>query len=111
MTKRFWIGAVLAVPVFILAMAHLIPALGRQHWVNGDASALAAICAHHVCGLLGRLAAFQTWLALHSDVSLEHVHADRNRRGRGLRLQRGGNAFARPLSDYDAARGQGRHLL
>ena len=38
MTKRFWIGAVLAVPVFILAMAHLIPALGRQHWVNGDAS-------------------------------------------------------------------------
>jgi Cu+-exporting ATPase len=38
MTKRFWIGAALAVPVFILAMAHLIPALGRQPWVNGDAS-------------------------------------------------------------------------
>jgi Cu+-exporting ATPase len=38
MTKRFWIGAALAVPVFVLAMAHLIPALGRQPWVNGDAS-------------------------------------------------------------------------
>ena len=38
MTRRFWIGAVLAVPVFVLAMAHLIPALGRQPWVNGDAS-------------------------------------------------------------------------
>ena len=30
MTRRFWIGAALALPVFILAMAHLIPALGRQ---------------------------------------------------------------------------------
>ena len=38
MTKRFWIGAVLTLPVFILAMAHLIPALGRQTWVNNDAS-------------------------------------------------------------------------
>ena len=38
MTRRFWIGAALAVPVFILAMAHLIPVLGRQPWAKGDAS-------------------------------------------------------------------------
>jgi Cu+-exporting ATPase len=38
MTTRFWIGAVLTLPVFILAMAHLIPPLGRQPWVNNDAS-------------------------------------------------------------------------
>ena len=38
MTRRFWLGAALALPVFVLAMAHLIPALGRQPWVNGDAS-------------------------------------------------------------------------
>ena len=38
MTRRFWIGAALAVPVFVLAMGHLIPVLGRQPWVNGDAS-------------------------------------------------------------------------
>src|SRR5512140_2739034 len=38
MTRRFRIGAALALPVFVLAMAHLIPALGRQPWVNGDAS-------------------------------------------------------------------------
>src|ERR1017187_2724926 len=37
MTRRFWIGTGLAVPVFVLAMSHLIPALGRQSWVNGDA--------------------------------------------------------------------------
>jgi heavy metal translocating P-type ATPase len=38
MTRRFWIGAALAVPVFVLAMAHLIPALARQSWVTGDVS-------------------------------------------------------------------------
>ena len=36
MTRRFWIGAALAIPVFGLAMAHLIPILGRQSWVNSD---------------------------------------------------------------------------
>ncbi|MEP6960567.1 MAG: copper-translocating P-type ATPase [Acidobacteriota bacterium] len=38
MTRRLWIGAALAFPVFVLAMAHLIPALGSQPWVTGDAS-------------------------------------------------------------------------
>ena len=38
MTRRFWIGAALILPVFVLAMSHLIPALGRQPWVTGDAS-------------------------------------------------------------------------
>ncbi|HXV67840.1 MAG TPA: copper-translocating P-type ATPase [Nitrospira sp.] len=38
MTKRFWIGAVLTLPVLVLAMAHAIPALGRQSWVEGHAS-------------------------------------------------------------------------
>ena len=38
MTRRFWVGAALTLPVFVLAMSHLIPALGRQPWVNSDAS-------------------------------------------------------------------------
>ena len=38
MTRRFWIGAALALPVFLLAMAHLIPALGHGSWVMGDTS-------------------------------------------------------------------------
>ena len=38
MTRRFWIGAALALPVFLLAMAHLIPALGHPGWVMGDTS-------------------------------------------------------------------------
>jgi len=38
MTRRFWIGAVLALPVFLLAMAHLIPAFGHEGWVMSDVS-------------------------------------------------------------------------
>jgi len=38
MTKRFWIGAALALPVFVLAMTHLIPALARQPWVDSSTS-------------------------------------------------------------------------
>jgi Cu+-exporting ATPase len=38
MTRRFWTGAALALPVFILAMAHLVPALARHSWVNSDTS-------------------------------------------------------------------------
>ena len=37
-TNRFRIGAALTLPVFVLAMAHWIPALGRQSWVDGNAS-------------------------------------------------------------------------
>jgi Cu+-exporting ATPase len=38
MTRRFWIGAALALPVFVLSMAHLIPWLGGQGWVDGQIS-------------------------------------------------------------------------
>jgi Cu+-exporting ATPase len=36
--RRLWIAGVLTLPVFILAMAHLIPALGHTHWINGSIS-------------------------------------------------------------------------
>ena len=36
MTRRFWVGAALGVPVFLLAMAHMFPA--APHWVEGDFS-------------------------------------------------------------------------
>ena len=38
MTRRFWIGAVLSLPVFVLAMVHLVPALAMQPWVDSDTS-------------------------------------------------------------------------
>jgi P-type Cu+ transporter len=38
MAQRFWIGAALALPVFVLAMTHLIPALAMKSWVDSDTS-------------------------------------------------------------------------
>ena len=38
MTRRFWIGATLTAPVFVLAMVHLIPSIGPDSWVMSDAS-------------------------------------------------------------------------
>jgi Cu+-exporting ATPase len=38
MTRRFWIGGALALPVFLLAMAHLPPALDHARWAMGDTS-------------------------------------------------------------------------
>ena len=38
MTRRFWIGAVLTLPVFVLAMAHVVPALARQSWADSHTS-------------------------------------------------------------------------
>ena len=38
MTRRFWIGAALTLPVFVVAMAHLVPAWRHAAWLNGDAS-------------------------------------------------------------------------
>ncbi len=38
MTRRFWIGVALALPVFTLAMARAIPTLAHENWVMGDTS-------------------------------------------------------------------------
>jgi len=38
MTRRLQIGGVLTLPVFVLAMAHMVPKLASQAWVDGDAS-------------------------------------------------------------------------
>lgn len=38
MTNRFWIGAALTFPVFVLAMAHVIPILAQQSWADSHAS-------------------------------------------------------------------------
>jgi Cu+-exporting ATPase len=38
MTRRFWIGTALTLPIFVLAMAHMIPALRHESRVMSDAS-------------------------------------------------------------------------
>ena len=38
MSRRFWIGGALTLPIFLLAMTHLIPSLSRTEWVSGEVS-------------------------------------------------------------------------
>jgi P-type Cu+ transporter len=38
MMLRFWIGGVLTLPIFLLAMAHLLPSLMNSEWISGTAS-------------------------------------------------------------------------
>jgi len=38
MTHRFRMGAALTLPVFVLAMAHLVPKLSHEEWLTGDVS-------------------------------------------------------------------------
>ena len=38
LTRRFWIGTALTLPVFIVAMAHLVPAWSHAEWVSGSVS-------------------------------------------------------------------------
>jgi Cu+-exporting ATPase len=38
MQRRFWVGALLTLPVFLLAMSHLLPGLSHDSWVMSDAS-------------------------------------------------------------------------
>lgn len=38
MIRRLWIGAALTLPVFVLAMAHLIPSLAHQSWADSNTS-------------------------------------------------------------------------
>ena len=38
MTRRLWIGTGLTLPVFIVAMAHLVPAWSHAEWVTGEVS-------------------------------------------------------------------------
>jgi len=86
MTRRFWIGAALTLPVFALAMAHLIPAIGPRCLGDERYIALDSICALRARGRLGRLAVLPARLALRRDPALEHVHTYCHRRGHSLRL-------------------------
>ncbi len=75
MTRRFWIGLVLTLPVFALEMgAHLVGAHGL---IGPHAIELAAIRARHAGGVVGRLAILCARLAVAADAQSQHVHADR----------------------------------
>ena len=44
MTRRFQLSALLTLPVFVTAMAHLVPAWSHAEWANGEATRWMQLC-------------------------------------------------------------------
>ena len=80
----------------LLAMGEMLPG-DLAHAVSGIARVDPA-GAGHAGRAVGRLAVLRARLAVARQPQPEHVHADRARRRRGLRLQRGRDARARHSS-------------
>jgi Cu+-exporting ATPase len=38
MTRRLWVGGILTLPLFVLAMVHMVPAWSHLEWVSGEVS-------------------------------------------------------------------------
>src|SRR5262249_1197624 len=110
MTRRFWIGLVLTLPVLALEMGgHLT----NLHMLLGQnlANWLQFVFATPVV-LWGGWAALGARLAPPSPRHSQHVHADRQGHRRGLALQRGCDPAARPVpAGVSQSRRRGRRLF
>jgi Cu+-exporting ATPase len=42
-TRRFVVGLVFTIPLFVLAMAHMVPGLAHSHWLDGEPARLAQL--------------------------------------------------------------------
>ncbi len=111
MTRRFWIGVALTVPVFVLAMAHVIPVLARQSWADSYPSRwIQFALTTPVVWWRGWPFFRHGWRSVVTG-QLNMFTLIAIGVGRGVRLQRRGHARARPVPAYDAPRGKGHHLL
>ena len=109
MTRRFWIGLVLTVPVVALEMGgHLF----GWHPLDADAVELGAARVRDAGGAVGGLAVLRARRAIARHPQPQHVHADRARHRRGVDLQRRRDACARPVSaGVSRPRRRGRGLF
>ena len=87
MTRRFWIGFALALPVFVLEMGSHIPALGMHEPGIAESLDMDSVRAIHAGRPVGGLAVFRTRLGVDRPPQPEHVQPDRVRHGLGLPLQ------------------------
>ena len=96
MTRRFWIGLTLTLPVIALEMGG---ASCRNAWLGrADAVELDPVCLRDAGGDLGRLAVLRARLAVADHAQSQHVHADRDGHRRCLYLQRCRHRRARRFS-------------
>ena len=94
MTRRFWIGVVLGAPVFVLTMGDMLTG-GALCIASAPARQLDRARARDAGGAVVRLAVLRAHVAVVREPQPEHVHADRHRRRRGVRLQRRRDGGAR----------------
>ena len=98
MTRRFWIGLVLAIPVFVLEMGGHIPGLGLHHRDRAPHFDLVATASWRRRSFCGRAPFFAARLGLFGQPQAQHVHADRARHRHRVALQHGGRAGAQRVS-------------
>ena len=91
MSRRFWISLSLTLPVFITAMADLIPGRPLDGLASDGLLGLAAAGARQSGRAVGRQAVLRTRLDLAGDAQPQHVHADRDRHRGRVPIQPGGD--------------------
>ena len=96
MTRRFWIGLVLTLPVFVLEMgSHLVDIHGL---IDPSLSSYIQFAFATPVVLWAGMAILRAWRTVARHAQSQHVHADRDGHRRGLRLQPRGNVCAQCLS-------------
>ena len=110
MTRRLWIGLILAVPVIALEMGGHLTNL--HMWLPAENLELDSARARDASRLVGRLAILSARMGLARQPQSQHVHPDRHGHGRRLDLQRGRDGRARLVSSSHSRSGwRGRDLF
>jgi Heavy metal binding domain len=86
LTRRFWIGAVLTLPVFLLAMGEMVPGLKQISGAGGGRASLF---------IVGGLAVPEKSVEFCNSPKSEHVHADLAGYKLGVSFQRNSFIFYR----------------
>ena len=103
MTRRFWIGLLLTLPVVVLEMGGHLADLHAL--IAGQHVELGAARSGDAGGAVGWLAVLRARLGLARHPQPQHVHADRDGHGRGVALQLVGTLFPGLFPAAFAARG------
>ena len=97
MTRRFWAGVVLTVPLMALAMGAHLSWLHLEDLVPARVLGVGAVRAGEPGRAVGRLAVLRARLGVGGAPQPEHVQPDRARHRHRLPLQRGRNRRAGPV--------------
>ena len=112
MTRRFWVGAILSLPVLLVAMSDMLPGQPLHQIFFAALARLVSIHPVDAGGVLVRLAVFRARLGVHRQSQPQHVHLDRHRRRHGVSVQRRGDVLSRHVSGFvSRPRRRGRRLF